>query len=113
MLQPRYCCGYGLRYSFDFRGKQQKQSADLEKAWHHLSSILHFIPDRWLRSVTRLTVCIMIPEKVSDLEWRRLQVHEQQSERAKKSPIQKTVDFRQEGPAETASGTGWDLSIFF
>ena len=35
----------------------------------------------------------MHPEKASDLEWRRLQVHEQQSEREKKSLVQKTLIF--------------------
>lgn len=58
-----------------------------------------------------ITVCVMHPKNMSDLEWRRLQVHEQQSERAKKSPVQKTLIFARRAHEKMSQALGWKLSF--
>ena len=49
---------------------------------------------RWIGSLNKITVTIM-DERTSTFghEWRRLQVHEQQAERHKKSLLQKSLVF--------------------
>jgi len=53
----------------------------------------------------------MHPEKTSDLEWRRLQVHEQQSERQKKSHVQKALIFARRAQQKLTQERGCELSI--
>ena len=48
---------------------------------------------RWASTLTSISACVRRPQHSSHTEWRRLQVHEQQSERQKKNPFQKCLIF--------------------
>ncbi|CAK9049338.1 PABC domain-containing protein [Durusdinium trenchii] len=48
---------------------------------------------RWLKTVTSIFVVVVLQSHSHHYDWRRLQVHESQSERQRKSPMQKALTF--------------------
>lgn len=58
------------------------------------------LTSRWLVTCIKIHCVVMKHEHESHISWRRLQVHEQQSERQRKNPFQKANIFHQRAQAK-------------
>ena len=75
-----------------------KRSPSGKPRKHRLSPYLSNLLARWLHSLSTFRVTLM-DGPIYALEYRRMQIHEQQAEKQRKNPLQKTLVFAERAKA--------------
>ena len=104
-LQPDILCRLFLRIStttfgLTFIGLRLENHHIMDtclfrKFFSALPSAQNRLSNRWFSTCVKIHCVVMQHEQESHIAWRRLQVHEQQSERQRKNPFQKAQVFHQ------------------